>query len=242
MPVPAKNLPHSLPYGLRRLILTPYVDTAGSVLATASYKLPIAQTLSFSETEEFDELRGDDRLSAIHGRGSEVDGSLASGGISIPVWAIISGGKVTETGIAPNRKRTLNKQGGWGRPYFRVDGQMVSDSGGNVNARIYRCKCNGKIEAQFSYGQFQISTVGFKGTPLPCDYGSTNDWLYEIIQGESKSELSLTPELNPDVMRPPQGTPHFFIDGGKLTQATNITIDSGSPNMLATKEVDGGWP
>ena len=187
-------LPHSLPYGLRKVVITPYTDVNGSVLGTMSYAFPIAQTLSFSETEEFDELRGDDRLAAIHGRGAEVDGSIEGGGISIMIWSLITGGSIVEEGVAPNRKKRLKKRGSDSRPYFRVDGQMISDSGGDVIARVYRCKCNGRIQAEFRYGQFQVTTTDFKGTPLPSD---DQDWLYEIIQNESKSTLSLTPEANP---------------------------------------------
>jgi hypothetical protein len=193
-PPAAAALPHSLPYGLRKVVITPYTDANGTILSSTSYQFPIAQTLSFSETEEFDELRGDDRLAAIHGRGAEVDGSIEGGGISIQIWSLITGGQIVETGTAPNRQKRLKKKGTDARPYFRVDGQMISDSGGDVIARIYRCKCNGKIQAEFRYGQFQITSTDFKGTPLQSD---GEDWLYEIIQNETKTTLSLTPEANP---------------------------------------------
>jgi hypothetical protein len=209
----APALPHSLPYGLRKVVITPYTDAAGSILGGTSYAFPIAQTLSFSETEEFDELRGDDRLAAIHGRGAEVDGSIEGGGISIQIWSLITGGAVVETGVTPNRQKRLKKKGSDSRPYFRVDGQMISDSGGDVVARIFRCKCNGKIQAEFRYGQFQITTTDFKGTPMPSD---TDDWLYEIIQNETKSTLSLTPEANP------LPTPTNLSAG--IVAATNIDL------------------
>ena len=258
------DLPHSLPYGLRKVTITPYVDEIGTTLATTSYAFPIAQTLSFSETEEFDELRGDDRLAAIHGRGAEVDGSIEGGGLSIAVWSAITGGSVVEEGISPNRKRTLRKRGSDARPYFRVDGQMVSDSGGDVIARIYRCKCNGRIQAEFRYGQFQVTSTDFKGTPLPSE-DDTNDWLYEIVQSESKTTLTLTPEPNPrgskagaqlpqtkpqpsqtkppvtqpPVTQPPQG----HVNGGVYPAPTTAPMDLGGPvKPAATKVFDGGTP
>lgn len=187
-------VPNALPYGLRKVVLTPYLDAQGTILASTSYQMPIAQTLSFSETEEFDELRGDDRLAAIHGRGAEVDGSIEAGGLPVIPWSIITGGQVVESGVAPNRVVRLRKRGTDQRPYFRVDGQMISDSGGDVVARIYRCKCNGRIQADFRYGTFQITATDFKGTPMP---GDDDDWLYEIIRHETKSSLALTPEPNP---------------------------------------------
>ena len=48
-----------LPYGLRDVKLTP-IDDAG-VLGTP-VDLPAARTFSFSEAEEFEELRGDDQV------------------------------------------------------------------------------------------------------------------------------------------------------------------------------------
>jgi hypothetical protein len=84
-------VPDALPYGLRQVMLTPYTDAQGTVLANTSYPLPVAMTLGFSETEQFDELRGDDVLVAVHGRGAQVDWSLEAGGMHITCWSIISG-------------------------------------------------------------------------------------------------------------------------------------------------------
>jgi hypothetical protein len=58
-----------LPYGLRDVKLTPYSDASGSVLGATVIDLPNSRTLSFSETEEFEELRGDDRVVTTRGRG-----------------------------------------------------------------------------------------------------------------------------------------------------------------------------
>ena len=58
----------ALPYGLRDVKLTPLgVDgaTPGSAV-----DLPASQTLSFSETEDFEELRGDDTVQASQDRKS----------------------------------------------------------------------------------------------------------------------------------------------------------------------------
>src|ERR1700758_532431 len=122
-------VPDPLPYGIRQIMLTPYLDTQGTVLATQSYPLPIAMTLGFSETEQFDELRGDDKLVAVHGRGPQVDWSLESGGMPITPWSIITGGAVVEEGTTPNRQIRLRKSWDDQRPYFRIDGRVISDSG-----------------------------------------------------------------------------------------------------------------
>lgn len=188
------GLPNPYPYGLRQLMLTPYVDAQGTILADTSYPMPVAMTMGFSETEQFDELRGDDVLVAVHGRGPQVDWSLEAGGLPIKCWSIISGGMVLEEGVTPNRKVRLRKSGDDQRPYFRTDGRSVSDSGGNVVGRIYRCKANGRLQADRRGGAFMTSAIDGVGLPLVGDAGR---WLYEWIQNETDNPLSTTPEGNP---------------------------------------------
>lgn len=187
-------VPDALPYGLRQIMLTPYLDAQGSILGDTSYPLPVAMTLGFSETEQFDELRGDDKLVAVHGRGPQVDWSLESGGLPIMPWSIITGGSFVEEGTAPNRQIRLRKSWDDQRPYFRIDGRVISDSGGNIVARIYRAKANGKIQANHKNGAFQTSQIDGIGLPLVNDDAS---WLYEIIRNESDTPLTGTPEANP---------------------------------------------
>lgn len=187
-------LPNPYPYGIRQIMLTPYVDAQGTILASTSYPLPVAMTMGFSETEQFDELRGDDVLVAVHGRGPQVDWSLEAGGLPIKAWSIVSGGMVIESGVTPNRQVRLRKSGDDQRPYFRADGRSVSDSGGNVIGRIYRCKANGRIQGDRRGGSFMTSAIDGVGLPLVGDAGR---WLYEWIQNETDSALGTTPEANP---------------------------------------------
>lgn len=182
------------PYGIRQIMLTPFLDANGEILANVSYPLPVAMTLGFSETEQYDELRGDDVLVAVHGRGAQVDWSLESGGLPIMAWSIISGAQVIESGVTPNRKVRLRKSADDQRPYFRIDGRSVSDSGGNVVARIYRCKANGRLQADLRNGSFQTTNIDGVGLPLVGDSGR---WLYEFCQNETDQPLSTTPDANP---------------------------------------------
>lgn len=184
----------ALPYGIRDAKLTPYTDAQGTVLDTESVDLPNMQTLSFSESEEFQELRGDDKLITTRGQGAQVDWSLEAGGISIKAWAIMSGGSVIESGLTPNRKIILRKKATDARPFFRIDGRIVSDSGGDIHVRIYRCRCNDTIEGDFADGEFFVTNASGVGLPLLDD---TNDYLYDIIRHESPQVLTLTPEANP---------------------------------------------
>lgn len=183
-----------LPYGIRQIRLTPYLDAQGTCLADVSYPLPVAMTLGFSETEQYDELRGDDVLVAVHGRGPQVDWSLEAGGMNMTCWSLLSGGSVIEEGVAPTRVTRMIKSGDDLRPYVRIDGRAISDSGGNLKTRIYRCKANGRLQADLRGGAFQTSRIDGVGLPMVGDGGR---WLYEFIHDETDSAIPGTPEANP---------------------------------------------
>jgi hypothetical protein len=187
--------PDTKPYGLHRVWITPYTDTDGSILGSTSFRLPLARTLAFAETEAFDTLDGDDKASvAIQGKGATVDGSLEAGGLDIMSWSIITGSQLIESGVEPNIKRVVRKKGSDQRPYFRAEGQVISNGGGDNVARIFRCKANGKISADMKYGTFMVPSIPFMGTPMPGDDG---DYLYEIEFNEQKTTLGSTPVANP---------------------------------------------
>lgn len=227
-------------YGCRDLKLTEYVDASGMVLSTSSVDLPYIQHLNFTEAEEFAELRGDDKLLTTRGKGSQVNWDLEAGGISIAAWAVITGGSVIERGLAPNREIELRKRSTQARPYFRIDGKIISDSGGDVLVRIYRCRANGDITANFTDGDFQTSQIAGVGLPLLDD---TNDLLYSIFRRETTSEISLTPDPNP-VQSP------LNLTAGTLTAtsaqvlwtpvvgATSYIVESGAG---ATEDAVSSW-
>jgi len=184
----------ALPYGVRDIKLTQYTDALGMVLDTVSVELPYIQTLNFTEAEEFAELRGDDKLITTRGRGSMVNWDLESGGIAAEAWAVFTGGSVVESGLAPNRVVELRKKATQARPWFRIDGKIISDSGGDILVRIYRCRANGDIASNFVDGEFTTTSVTGVGYPLLDD---ANDLLYSIFRRETSSMLTLTPDPNP---------------------------------------------
>lgn len=192
--------PTSLPYGMRDLKITPYADTGGSELGTEVIDLPNMQTLSFSEEEEFQELRGDDRVVAIRGSGATVSWELEAGGYEMRVWEVMTGGVVTQSGIAPNRKWRLDKRSSDARSYFKIEGQIISDSGGDMHAIIYRCRCNESIEGEWADGEFFITSASGQGLPLLDD---VNDLLYTIEINETASPISLTAQALPTLQAPP---------------------------------------
>lgn len=159
--MPLNTIP--LPFGLRDIKLTPYTDMTATVLAAQSVDLPNARTLSFAEVEEFEDLRGDDSLVASHGSGPNVEWELEGGGVSLEAVAVMYGGAVSTTGVTPNQIKTLRKLVTDQRPYFRIEGQAISDSGGDLHCVIYRAKATDNLTGEFSDGQFFLTGASGKG-------------------------------------------------------------------------------
>src|SRR5262245_31523445 len=100
-PMPLTVIP--LPYGVRDVKICPLTaDTPGTGI-----DFPNARTLSFSEAEDFEELRGDDGVVAVHGSGPSVDWELEGGGFSFEAVKALYGGAIIESGTTPNQKKIL---------------------------------------------------------------------------------------------------------------------------------------
>lgn len=190
-------LPAAIPYGLRDVKVTPYTDAQGTALASGANKsvdLPNGRTLSFSEEEAYDELTGDDRTVTTVGKGPTVKWELDAGGISLEAWVVMIGGAIVETGTAPARVKTFTKRGSSTRPWFRIEGQAISDSGGDVHCVIYRCRANGKFDGKLEGGNFFITQAGGQGFPL---LDVADDLLFAFVQNETPVLIPTTPVANP---------------------------------------------
>lgn len=176
----------SMPYGIRDIKVRAFTTAANTALA-AAVDLPYARTLSFSEAEEFEELRGDDKKVAIRGSGSWVDWEIESGGLSFEAMAIMFGGTVTESGTTPAIKKNWIKKSTDTRPYFQVEGQAISDSGGDVHCILERCRATGELEGEFSDGEFWLSTGS--GEALAGLRTGREDVIYEFIQNETATAI-----------------------------------------------------
>lgn len=171
----------ALPYGLRDVKLTP-INSDGS-LGTA-VDLPAAQTLSFSEAEEFETLRGDDRDVAIRGKGPKVNWELEAGGISLEAWQVMTGGTLAEIGSTPNQTKSLLKKVTDSRPYFQIEGQSINDVDGDTHVKIFKCKVTDTLEGEFADGQFFVSSCSGEGI------GNGSDELYEITWNETSETIT----------------------------------------------------
>lgn len=171
-----------LPYGLRQIRLTPYTDAAATTLGTA-VTLPYGRTLSFSEVEDFEDLRGDDQLITSHGSGPHVEWELESGGVSLEAVAVMYGGTVATTGTTPNQVKTLSKVVTDLRPFFRIEGRSISDSGGDFHCIIYKAKSTDNLGGEFSDGQFFLT--GAKGLGYASTESASLAKVWAFVQNET---------------------------------------------------------
>lgn len=177
----------ALPYGLRDVKLTPYTDGSATTLGTA-VDLPNARTFSFSEAEEFTELRGDDKVVTTRGQGASVEWDLEAGGLSFEALKVMAGGTITESGVTPSVIKTFTKKVTDARPFFKVEGQVISDSGGDVHCVLDRCRVTGNIEGEFSDGEFFLTSGS--GVALPSLQTGRVDTIYEFIHNETTTAIA----------------------------------------------------
>jgi len=187
-------LGNSIPYGLRDVKLVKYPTLAATAFGSTLVDLPVSRTFTFTDTEEYEELRGDDTLVTSHGQGTVVDWELESGGISFEAYSILSGGTIIESGITPNQVKRYRKKTTDQRPFFLVIGQAISDTGGDFKAVIWRCRSTDDLEGELSDGQFFIPKAS--GTGFGCLVTGlvggleVADSAYDFIQSETMAPIA----------------------------------------------------
>src|SRR5262245_42127374 len=175
------------PFGLRDVKLRAITNPVTEALGTLT-DLPASRTFTFTEAEEFEELRGDDKLILSRGMGAQINWELESGGVDLTCYNILLGGTLTETGSTPNQIKKVQKKSTDSRPYFRVEGQAMSDTGGDVHAKVYRCKATGDVEGSFGDGEFYLTRCS--GTGFPSQEAGATDVLYDLVYNETITAIS----------------------------------------------------
>lgn len=177
MAIPA----YAQPFGLRDVKLIP-LGADGSTPGT-SVDLPASRVFSFAESEDFETLKGDDQTVASHGAGPAVDWELEGGGISLEAYAVMAGGTVASTGVTPNVVKTYRKTTAQQRPYFKVEGQSISDNGGDLHGLVYKAKATDNLEGEFSEGSFFVTKAG--GTGIGSTESAKTGYLYDFVHNET---------------------------------------------------------
>lgn len=178
---------NAIPFGVRDARVTPFTTPAATTLGTSG-DFPNIQTLSFSESEDYEELRGDDALKAIVGLGPSVEWEMENGGISITAYKTVNGGTITSSGTTPAQVTTYAKKVTDIRPYFKAEGQSISDMGGDFHVALYKCRASNRMEGELADGSFWVTGMG--GVSLPATLTGKIDYLYEFIVNETAVALT----------------------------------------------------
>lgn len=170
-----------LPFGLRDVGVYPLTgETPGTKV-----DFPNARTFSFSEAEDFEELRGDDGVVAVRGLGATVDWELEGGGYPFEAVKTMYGGTITETGTTPNMKKVFTKKDNDARPYFKVEGQAISDSGGDFHVMLPKCRATGELSGEMADGAFWLTGASGRAIARASDRV-----LYEFTQNETAAAIA----------------------------------------------------
>jgi len=232
-------LGNALPYGLRDVQLIKYPTLAADTFGSTLTDLPVSRTLSFNDTEDYEDLRGDDKLYTSHGQGAKLEWELESGGISFDAHAILAGGVVIDTGISPNQVRRYRKKSLDVRPFFTAIGRAINDNGGDFQPILYRCRSTGNVEGELGDGEFLIPSVS--GTGFPClvtglvNGSEINDALYDFVYRETAGTIAA-----PVLDTPAAPVVYSISDSGGTTSGGEIVIVTGYGFTGATAVTVGG--
>lgn len=144
---------HRLPYGMRDIKVAT-LDNAG--VKGTLVDLPAAQTLEFTEETASQVLRGDDAVAAQRVTIDNVSWTLDSGGISFEAYIVIAGGAISSTGSTPNVVKKWRRMGTDAYPDFYMEGQSLSESGGDHHLVFHRAKAT-QISGTLQDQEFWVS-------------------------------------------------------------------------------------
>jgi len=173
----------ALPYGLRDTKVTGYTTNAATTLNASSKDNANARNMSFEEAEEFEDLRGDDKVIALRGKGAQVEWEMEHGGITLPAYQAMNGGTLTTTGVTPNQVTRYKKKSTDVRPYFKAEGQSINDNGGDWHVVLYKCRASGNLSGEMADGSFWLT--GASGLCLPATLTGEEDTLYDFVFNET---------------------------------------------------------
>jgi hypothetical protein len=142
-----------LPYGLRDVKVAT-LDNAGVKGTLVDF--PNAQTLEFQESTNVQQLRGDDVVVAQRVTIDSVDWTLEGGGLSLEAMVVIAGGTITTTGTTPSVVKKWRRMGSDAYPDFFMEGQSLSESGGDDHIVLHRCKAT-QISGSHTDQEFWVS-------------------------------------------------------------------------------------
>lgn len=175
---------HRLPYGMRDIKVAT-LDSAG--VKGTSVDLPAAQTLEFTEETSSQTLRGDDQVVAQRVTIDNVSWTLDSGGISFEAYTIIAGGAVTTTGSTPNVKKQWRRMGTDAYPDFYMEGQSLSESGGDHHLVFHRAKAT-QISGTMQDQEFWVSHA--EGNAIATLTAANVGAVWDMVANETATAIA----------------------------------------------------
>lgn len=169
-----------MPYGLRDIkvaTLTGSPHVKGTLV-----DLPNAQTFEFTESTSTQTLRGDDAVKASRTTVDAVEWTLEAGGINFAAMKVIAGGTITVSGTTPAVKNVWSRLEGEAYPDFYVEGQAMSESGGDHHTVVHRAKAS-QISGTHQDQEFWVSHA--EGTGIGSLATATVGKVWEMAANET---------------------------------------------------------
>ena len=166
-----------IPFGLRDVKLTPLPSGTGA-------DLPRVRSVEVSLTSDNTELTGDDTTVAVRVFNLRVEGSIEAGGINPAAVAIMVGGTVTSTGSTPNAKKTIAIGSATNAGYFKLEGQVIADDGGDFHILVYKAKVTTGPTWTFTGGEFTLTTADFTGV------ADDDDKIIDLVWNETATAVA----------------------------------------------------
>lgn len=174
---------HRMPYGLRDIKVAT-LDNAG--VKGTLVDLPAAQTLEFTEETASQVLRGDDAVIAQRVTIDNVSWSLDSGGISLEAYVVIAGGVLSSTGVTPAVIKKWRRMGTDSYPDFFMEGQSLSESGGDHHIVFHRAKAT-QISGTHQDQEFWISHA--EGNAIATLTAANVGAVWDMIANETAATI-----------------------------------------------------
>lgn len=174
---------HRLPYGMRDIKVAT-LDAAG--VKGTLVDLPAAQTLEFTEETSSQTLRGDDQVVAQRVTIDNVSWTLDSGGISFEAYVVIASGAITSTGSTPNVKKQWRRMGTDAYPDFFMEGQSLSESGGDHHIVFHRAKAT-QISGTMQDQEFWVSHA--EGNAIATLTAANVGAVWDMIANETAAAI-----------------------------------------------------
>ena len=167
----------ALGVGVRQVVVTPLTGDKQPVTSIAS--------VQFAPVYNSSTLQGNDQTNAVDSILIHYTWSLDTGGMDLPLKALLEGLTILPSGTYPNRRWTLGEKVGEETPYFRMDIRVAADDGGDIVATLHNCKIDAGSGGG-SYGEYW--TPSYSGKAIAR--GTSPD-IATIQVRETASELSV---------------------------------------------------